>query len=224
MRKRFLKSGVSLLVCLALMISISAVSAFAKAAGEDTHNYQIRNGVYMGFDCASYESYDFIGKLTVDTTNFDQFEVEKFSVSYTLHGQTTDLGEYPSDSWDIRVAVRTNCQDTIRFIVTLYDKDNNSYQIESNFDMRQYLDSGIQVYEPNFSSNHEIFVNYGSYYYGTLTYTYNGYTSEPFSRPGGSGVFPLFMDDPVPGSVLEVNIHLVDQYGNSCDLIRTFIL
>ena len=224
MRKKLLKSVLSLLVCLSLLFSFAAVSAFAKAAGEDTHNYQIRNGVYIGFDCASYESYDLIGKLTVDTTNFDRFEVEKFSVSYTLHGQTTDLGEYPSDSWDIKVAARTNCQDTLRLIITLYDKDGQSYQIESNFDLRQYLDSGIQVYEPNFSSNHEIFVDYGSYYYGTLTYTYNGYTSEPFSRPGGSGVFPLFMDDPVPGSVLEVNIHLEDQYGNGCDLTRTFIL
>lgn len=119
MRKRFLRSGVSLLGCLSLMFSIAAVSAFAKAAGEDTHNYQIRNGVYIGFDCASYESYDFIGKLTVGTTNFDQFEVEKFSVSYTLHGKTADLGKYPSDSWDIKVEARTNCQDTIRFIVTL---------------------------------------------------------------------------------------------------------
>lgn len=137
MRRKFLKSGVSLLVCLALLFSMAATSAFAKAAEEDTHNYQLRSGDYMGDD---------IQKLD---------------------------------------------------------------------------ESGIEF---RFLGDHELLVIYGSYDYGFLTYTYDGYTSSGFGRPGGSGVFPIETSTLYPGAILEVTIQLSSYDGSdSCEVTRTFV-
>lgn len=224
MRRKFLKSGVSLLVCLALLFSMAATSAFAKAAGADTHNYQLRSGVYMGFDFLSWESYDFVGKFTVDTTKFDRFDVKKFTVSYTLRDETVDLGEYPSDSWDLRITGRTNYKEFLYFTVTLYGQNNQSYVVNSSFDLRQFEVSGIGMSEPRLEWNQEILVHYGSYKHAYVTYTYDGYSYESGGRPGPTGCFPLYFHTPIrSGGVLEVKAVLSGYEGGSCEIIRTFV-